>query len=94
MPCDWRRRVFDGALERAGPGDRTAHELRYTAAGPAVAADATIGAVQRMLGHASAAMTLDLDSGLFGGDLVADRLDAVQPPPSTHASRASIRRSR
>ncbi len=33
--------------------------------------------VQRMLGHASAAMTLDVYAGLFGDDLdaVADRLD-------------------
>jgi hypothetical protein len=36
-------------------------------------------AVQRMLGHASAAMTLDVYSGLFDDDLdaVADRLDAA-----------------
>ena len=35
-------------------------------------------AVQRMLGHASAAMTLDVYSGLFEDDLdgVAERLDA------------------
>ena len=35
-------------------------------------------AVQRMLGHASAAMTLDVYSGLFDDDLdgVAERLDA------------------
>lgn len=36
-------------------------------------------AVQRMLGHASAAMTLDVYSGLFDDDLdpVAERLDAA-----------------
>jgi hypothetical protein len=35
--------------------------------------------VQRMLGHASAATTLDVYAGLFGDDLdaVADRLDAA-----------------
>jgi hypothetical protein len=34
---------------------------------------------RRMLGHASAAMTLDVYAGLFGDDLdaVADRLDAT-----------------
>jgi site-specific recombinase XerC len=44
-----------------------------------VAASANVKAVQRMLGHASAAMTLDVYSGLFDGDLdaVADRLDAA-----------------
>ena len=43
----------------------------------AVAAGANVKAVQRMLGHASAAMTLDVYSGLFDDDLdgVAERLD-------------------
>ena len=55
----------------------TPHELRHTAASLAVSAGANGEAVQRMLGHASAAMTLDVDAGLFGDDLdlVADRLD-------------------
>ncbi|MDH6465953.1 hypothetical protein M2302_006155 [Micromonospora sp. A200] len=37
----------------------------------------TVKAVQRMLGHASASMTLDVYAGLFGDDLdaVANRLD-------------------
>jgi hypothetical protein len=36
-----------------------------------------VKAIQRMLGHASASMTLDVYSGLFDDDLdsVADRLD-------------------
>ena len=43
----------------------------------AVAAGANVKAVQRMLGHASASMTLDVYAGLFGDDLdaVAARLD-------------------
>ena len=55
------------------------HELRHTAASLAVAAGANVKAVQRMLGHASAAMTLDVYSGLFDDDLdaVADRIDAA-----------------
>jgi hypothetical protein len=42
-----------------------------------VAAGANVKAVQRMLEHASAAMTLDVYAGLFGDDpdAVADRLD-------------------
>jgi hypothetical protein len=42
-----------------------------------IAAGANVKAVQRMLGHASAAMTLDVYAGLFGDDLdaVASRLD-------------------
>jgi hypothetical protein len=45
--------------------------------GLAVAAGATVKAVQQMLDHASAAMTLDVYAGLFADDLdaVADRLD-------------------
>ena len=41
-----------------------------------MAAGANVKAVQRMLGHASAAMTLDVYAGLFGDDLdaVAERL--------------------
>ena len=55
----------------------TPHDLRHTAASLAVAAGANVKAVQRMLGHASAAMTLDVYAGLFGDDLdaVATRLD-------------------
>lgn len=38
-------------------------------------------AVQRMLGHASAAMTLDIYAGLFADDLdqVGSRLDSLVP---------------
>jgi hypothetical protein len=56
---------------------RTAHALRDTAASLAIQAGANPKGVQRMLGHASAAMTLDVYSDLFDSDLdtVADRLD-------------------
>jgi integrase len=79
MLRNWRRRVFDPALQAAGLGELTPHELRHTAASLAVAAGANVKAVQRMLGHASAAMTLDVYSGLFDDDLdaVADRLDTA-----------------
>jgi len=51
--------------------------LRHTAASLAVSAGANVKAVQRMLGHASAAMTLDLYADLFDDDLeaVATALD-------------------
>ena len=57
----------------------TPHELRHTAASLAVSAGANVKAVQRMLGHASAAMTLDRYADLFDDDLdaVAERLDAL-----------------
>lgn len=55
----------------------TPHDLRHTAASLAVSAGANVKAVQRMLGHASAAMTLDLYADLFDDDLeaVATALD-------------------
>jgi integrase len=78
---NWRPRVFDPACERAGLTGLTPHDLRHTAASLAVSAGANVKAVQRMLGHASAAMTLDVYAGLFADDLddVAARLDLVVP---------------
>jgi len=74
---NFRRRVFAPAAEAIGIPQLTPHDLRHTAASLAVQAGANVKAVQRMLGHASAAMTLDVYAGLFGDDLdaVADRLD-------------------
>jgi integrase len=74
---NFRHHVFDPAVKRAGLQPLTPHDLRDTAASLAVAAGANVKVVRRMLGHASAAMTLDIYAGLFDGDLdaVADRLD-------------------
>lgn len=57
----------------------TVHDLRHTAASLAVSAGANVKAVQRMLGHASAAMTLDVYADLFDDDLdaVAAALDGA-----------------
>ena len=59
------------------PESLTRHDLRHTAASLAVSAGANVKAVQRMLGHASAAMTLDVYADLFDDDLdaVARALD-------------------
>lgn len=56
------------------------HDLRHTAASLAVSAGANVKAVQKMLGHASAAMTLDVYVDLFDDDLeaVATALDAAR----------------
>jgi len=74
---NWRRDVFDPAALAAGLTGLTPHDLRHTAASLAVSAGANVKAVQRLLGHASAAMTLDVYSGLFDDDLdaLADRLE-------------------
>ncbi|WP_344785083.1 tyrosine-type recombinase/integrase [Microbacterium kribbense] len=47
----------------------TPHDLRHTAAALAIRAGANVKAVQRMLGHASAVMTLDTYAHLFEDDL-------------------------
>lgn len=75
-----RRAWFNRAATAAGETGLTPHELRHTAASLAVSAGANVKAVQRMLGHASAAMTLDLYADLFDDDLeaVADRLDMLR----------------
>lgn len=78
---NWRKRIFDPACERAGLSGVTPHDLRHTAASLAISAGANVKAVQRMLGHASAAMTLDVYAGLFADDAddVAVRLDDLVP---------------
>src|SRR4051794_23770276 len=48
---------FDDAARAVGLAGLTPHEVRHTAASLAVSAGANVKAVQRMLGHASAAMT-------------------------------------
>lgn len=75
-------------------GDRdfarlTPHDLRHTAASLAVSAGANVKALQRMLGHASAAMTLDRYADLFDDDLdsVADALDAARLTESVSKTR-------
>ena len=60
------------ALKRAGVAERlTIHDLRHTAASLMVRSGANVKAVQRQLGHASAAMTLDVYADLFDDDLDA-----------------------
>jgi integrase len=67
---DW----LDLAVRRCQKDDPTfpritAHALRHTAASLAIHAGANPKVVQRMLGHASAAMTLDVYADLFESDL-------------------------
>jgi len=72
---------FIRALAEAGVEPLTVHDLRHTAASLAISAGANVKALQRMLGHASAAMTFDTYADLFSDDLdaVSDALDtAVQ----------------
>jgi integrase len=71
---------FAKAVTGAGVPRVTPHDLRHTAASLAVSAGANVKAVQRMLGHASAAMTLDIYADLFDDDVeaVAAALDKAR----------------
>jgi len=81
---NFRPRFFDQAVEKCQKVDETfptitPHDLRHTAASLAVSAGANVKAVQRMLGHARASMTLDVYADLFDDDLevVAAQLDTA-----------------
>lgn len=78
---NWRRDVFDPAARSCGL-EITPHDLRHTAASLAISKGANVKAVQKMLGHASAAMTLDVYAGLFPDDLenVAEAMDSIDAP--------------
>jgi integrase len=75
----FRKGWFDPAATAIGLDGITPHELRHTAASLAVSAGAHVKSVQRMLGHASAAMTLDTYADLFDDDLdnVASTLNEI-----------------
>jgi integrase len=77
---NFRRNVFDAAATRAGLGGLTPHELRHTAASLAVQSGATVVLVQRMLGHSSPTVTLNVYAHLFSDDLdtLAERLNEAK----------------
>ncbi|MGG7509049.1 tyrosine-type recombinase/integrase [Plantibacter sp. YIM 135249] len=68
---------FLASLRKAGLERLTVHDLKHTAASLAISAGANVKAVQSMLGHKSATMTLDTYADLFDDDLeaVATRLN-------------------
>jgi integrase len=65
-PSRRKAQAIDKTFQRV-----TIHDLRHTAASLAISAGANVKAVQKMLGHASAAMTLDTHADLFDDDLDA-----------------------
>lgn len=72
------RWVFDAAAKTVGLEGVVPHSLRHTAASLAISAGANIKVVQRMLGHKTATLTLDLYGHLFPDDLdaVAEGMEA------------------
>ena len=81
------RSWFVRALDDAGLERMTIHDLRHTAASLAISSGANVKAVQRMLGHASAAMTLDVYADLFDDDLdsVSTSLNAARAAAIAHS---------
>src|SRR6516165_1702796 len=73
------RGINDGGMPTTDWPRPTMHDLRHTAASLSISAGANVKAVQTMLGHKSAALTLDTYADLFPDDLeaVADALDAA-----------------
>ncbi len=66
---NFHRRVWLPTVRAAGMDGLRIHDLRHTAASLAVASGANVKAVQNMLGHASATVTLDRYAGLFSSHL-------------------------
>ncbi len=58
-----------GTLTDSGMPSLTCHDLRHTAASILVHYGANVKALQKMLGHSSAAMTLDVYADLFDTDV-------------------------
>ena len=85
------RAGFDAAAKAIGIPGLHPHELRHTAASLAIASGADVKVVQHMLGHSSAAMTMDVYGHLFHDrlDEVADALDNARAEAAKAAEEAA-----
>lgn len=99
---NWTARVLRPAVEdvnapKDGEGEREdvippglrIHDLRHTAASVAIRAGVNVKALQRMLGHESATMTLDVYAGLWDDDLrdLGSSVNSVAYPLRTSGDR-------
>ena len=96
----FRPRIFAPAVARCRSVDDmfptiTPHDLRHTAVSLAISAGANIKAIQQMVGHKSAALTLDTYAGLFGDDLdgVSAALDRAASEAAADPLRTRTRRA-
>jgi integrase len=69
LPLGEYRWAFDKACRAVGIEGLVPHGLRHTTASLAISAGANVKVVQRLLGHATAAMTLDRYGHLLSDDL-------------------------
>jgi integrase len=79
---------FASAVRKAGVQQITPHDLRHTYASLAISAGVNVLALQRILGHTSAKVTLDTYADLFDDDLdaVAVTLHSRYGPEPGHVS--------
>jgi integrase len=72
----WKRLIIVAELNNIK--GLTVHSLRHTCASLAIRAGADVKTLQTMLGHSSAAMTLDIYASIFPNRLheIADLMDA------------------
>lgn len=82
---NWRTRVWSKVIPEIGLDGFTIHGLRHTAVSLAIAANADVKVIQKMVGHKSASITLDVYGHLF-----PDRLDEVANALTEHRRRALI----
>lgn len=89
----WRR-IWARMCETAGIHDVTTYSLRHTAASMAIAAGANVKTIQRMLGHGSAALTLDVYGHLWDEELntIPVALDAHMAAEREHFKARRTRR--
>lgn len=86
LPIEEYRRAFDKGCKAVGIADLVPHGLRHTTASLAISAGANVKVVQRLLGHATAAMTLDRHGHLLSDDLAGVAGLLVQAIKSAAAS--------
>jgi integrase len=87
---NWRRRVFNKALKKAGLRRIRIHDLRHTYASLLIQAGESLAYVRDQLGHHSIKVTVDIYGHLApeGNKQAVDKLDDVLPmhpvAPSLH----------
>ena len=69
LPLGEYRWAFDNVCKAVGIDGLVPHGLRHTTASVTISAGANVKVVQRLLGHATAAMTLDRYGHLLSDDL-------------------------
>ena len=89
----WVRRAFREAVKRADVDDVSPNDLRHLAAARAIASGASVYSVQRLLGHAQPAVTLNVYGFLWPSDAeeLAEKLDErIRQARAVHPESAKV----